>query len=100
MKQSAGAPSQSVAEDPQRAQVDADALIADHSRVLTEDGADLVDGEHMPDRARAQSWVGEGAHPAERNGLGEREPGGIDDRADQGRDPVGLQLGDGGYGAG
>ena len=100
IEESARGPSQSVAEDPQRAQIDADPLIPHHADGIAEDDARLVDGEDVPDRTRAESGIGERAHPAQRNRLGMREPGWVDDRADQRGDPVGLQLGDGRCGEG
>ncbi len=100
IEESARGPSQSVAQYPQRAQIDADPLVSHHADGIAEDDARLVDGEDVPYRARAESGIGERAHPAERNRLGVREPGGVDDRADQRGDPVGLQLGDGRRGEG
>ena len=100
IEESAWGPGQSVAEDAQRAQIDADPLVPHHAGGVAEDDAGLVDGEDVPDRAGAESRVGERAHPAQRDGLGVGEPGGVDDGADQRGDPVGLELGDGRGGEG
>ena len=95
-----GRPSQSVAEDTQRTEVDTDALIAHHSGGFAEHDAGLVNGKDMPDRAGAEPGIGERPHPAQRHGLGMGESGGVDDRADQRGDPVGFELCDGRCGEG
>ena len=100
IEESAWCPGQSVTEDAQRAQIDADSLVPHHAGGLAEHDAGLVDGEDVPDRAGAQSWIGERAHFPERNGLGVSEPGRVDDRTDECGDPVGLELGDGRCGEG
>ena len=87
-EESAWRPGQSVAEDPQRAQVDSDSLIADDAEVVAGCDAGLVDGEDVPDRAGTQSGVGECAHPAQWNGFRLRQARGVDDRADEGGHPV------------
>ena len=98
IEESAGRPAQSVAENAQRAEIDPHTLISHHADGIAEHDAGLIDGEDVPDRAGAESGVGEGAHPAQRNGLGVREARRIDDGADQRDDTVGLELGDGGCG--
>ena len=100
MKKAPGAQANPSPSIRKRAQVDADPLVPHHADRVAEDDARLVDGEHVPDRARAETGIGERAHPAQRHGLGVREPGGVDDRADQRGDPVGLELGDGRCGEG
>ena len=100
IEESAWRPGQSVAEDAQRAQIDADSLVPDHAGGLAENNAGLVDREDVPDRAGAQSWIGERAHLPQRNGLGVSQPGRVDDGTDESDDPVGLELGDGRSGEG
>ncbi len=87
-------PGQSVAEDAQRAEVDADSLIPHHPGAVAEHDAGLVDGEDMPDRAGAEPRIGERTHPPQRDGLGVSEARRVDDGADQCGDAVGFELGD------
>jgi len=91
-------PSQSVADDVQRGQVNPDALITDDTDVLGERDTGLVDGEAMPNPAGAHAWLGECVGPAYRYGLGQGEAGRIHHRADDRVDPFGLELGDRGGG--
>ena len=71
-------------------------LISHHADGIAEHNAGLIDGEDVKDGTGAESWLGEGAHPSQWNGLGVREARRIHDGADQRDDTVGLELGDGG----
>ena len=93
-KNAAGRPRQPVADDAQRRQVDAEALITDHADVVGEGDAGLVDGERVPRRAGTQAGIGERVGPSDRHRLGLGEPGGVHHGADDGVDTLGLQLGD------
>lgn len=89
-------PSESVTQDPQGAEVDADPLIPHHSDVPAHRDTGLIDGERVKHRAGAQTRIREGAHPAQRNGFRVGQPRRTGHRTDQRRDPVGFQLRDGG----
>ena len=81
-----------VTQDAQSGQVDPQPLVTDHTDVIGERDAGLVDGEGVPGRARPESGLGEGVGPPDRNGLGVREPRRIYHRADDGVHAFGLEL--------